>query len=230
MADIRILSGSSSRTRLTADGGYIAAQGTRDGAIFTADWILGLALEGRVFGANVGTGTTPVTVNATYAAAEPDLYVYVPNGTTILPLYLSVAFEDTGTAQVMDVVAVASSTGDSAVTGTPITAYNLKLGAANSSNCTVTSVVTSNGTSPLAGYFLEFWRPYAGFAEDAFNGSTGWVTPAVAGCSWSAALVGVPPVIVGSTTAGSCLALYASAQAGIGWLTAIWAELPSTGI
>ncbi len=230
MADIRLLSGSSSPTRLTGDGNYIAARGTRDGALLTMGWLTSLVMEGRVFGANAGTGTAPVTLRPTFATTEADLYIYVPPGTTIIPVYLSVAFEDTGTAQVLDVLALASSTGDSSITGTATTVYNLKIGASNSSNCTATNVVSGTQTDPYAGYFLEFWRPYGGFGEDAFNSSVAWVTPGIHGSSWSAMTGGVPPIIVGSSATGSCLAVYASAQAGTGFIQAIWAEVPSTGI
>ena len=48
----------------TADDIYQKTQGTRDGAIWTADWVLARCAEGRVFVANAGTVTTPVTFGA----------------------------------------------------------------------------------------------------------------------------------------------------------------------
>ncbi len=226
MTDLRLNGAVSSVPRLTADNQWLAAHGLRDGAIVGAPWLTALALEGRVFGVNIGTGTSPTTFNATYAAAEPDLWVHVPSGTTIIPVYLEVCFEDTGTAQVMDVVAVASATGDSAVTGTALTIRNMRMDAPISSGCTATAVVTAAGTSPLSGNHVEFWRPYAGFGEDAFNGSTGWVNAAIHGARWTVNESQVPPIITG---AGS-LAVYASGQAATGFITAVWAELPSTSI
>ncbi len=209
-----------------AEGASRGVDVSRDGAIFTMDWLMRQVMQGRVYGANVGTGTGPITFNATYAAAEPDLYIYVPTDTAIIPVYMSVQLEDTGTAAVMDVVACASSTGDSAVTGTAITKYNLKTNAPFTSNCTVTSVVTSGGTSPLAGNFIEFWRPYAGFAEDAFNGSTAFIDNKVHGSEWSIKTAGVAPVIMET----GALALYVGATAGIGFITVLWVELPVSAV
>lgn len=200
------------------------ANGTRDGAIFTADWYTQMAIEGRVYTVNIGTGTSPTTLNATYAAAEPDLWVHVPSGTAIIPIFLSVGFEDTGTAQVLDVLGMVSSTGDSAVTGTALTIKNNRTDAPNASVCTATAVVTAAGTDPHAGNFYEFWRPYAGFGEDAFNGSTGWVNNNIAGTSWSARVATSLPIVAN----GGSLAVYASGQAATGFIVASWVEIPTT--
>ena len=199
----------------------------RDGSLVSVDWMQALVMEGRVFGVNVGTGTGPTTFNAAYAVAEQDLYLYVPANTVIIPLLMSVAFEDTGTAIVMDVVAGYSLNGDSAVTGTALTIYNYKTGDSRDSGCTATSVITAAGTTHLGGDdFLEIWRPYAGFAEDAFNGSTAWVNQAVHGARWSAKQEVAP--IIGSVGTAGALSLYASATASTGFITLIWAELPAS--
>ena len=199
----------------------------RDGSVVTVDWIQAAIAEGQVFGAQTGSGTAPTTFNATYAAAEQDLYIYVPAGTLIIPLYIGINFEDTGTALVLDVVAGYSNNGDSAVTGTAITAYNYKTAASPNTACTVTAVVTATGTTHLGGDdFLEFWRPTAGFAEDAFNGSTAWVNNRIHGMFWSAKTFPAP--VIGATGSAGALSIYAGAQAGIGFITAIWAEYPST--
>jgi len=211
-------------TRVTEDNVFLSPQTTRDGGLITADWVMARSLEGRVFAADTATGTTPDTFNATYSAAEPDLYVYVPSGTLIIPIYIGVGFEDTGTAQVLDVFAIATSTGDSAVTGTAETINSLRMDKPITSNCTATSVITAAGTAPEAGNYVEFWRPYMGFGEDAFNGSTGWVNNAVHGAHWAYNQMGVAPIITG----GGALAIYASGQAATGFITAIWVELPST--
>lgn len=224
MSDIRYVVGTSSKGKTNTDDAFLAVQGTKDGAIYAADWVFSKALEGKIFVAQSGTGTSPTTFNATYSAAEPDLYVYVPSGTNIIPIYVSVCFEDTGTAQVMDVMAVASSTGDSAVTGTALTVYPLRTDAPSATVCTATGVVTAAGTSPLAGYYYEFWRPYAGFGEDAFNSSTGWVNSGIHGASWSLRQSGIPPIITG----GGSLSVYASGQAATGFITVMWVEETQT--
>lgn len=226
MSDIRIQARHNDPASASENGARISVNGTRDGAIFTADYIMQLGLEGRVFVVNTGTGTTPTTFNATYAATEPDLYLYVPTNKAVIPIYISVQFEDTGTAQVMDVLALASATADSAVTGTALTIYNTRTDAPNTSGCTATGVVTGTLTDPRAGNFYEFWRPYAGFGEDAFNGSTGWVNGRIHGAEWTLSQVGYPPIIAN----GGSLSVWASGQAATGFITAVFAEIPSTRV
>ena len=198
-----------------------------DGSVVTQDWIQAAIAEGQVFGAQTGSGTAPTTFNATYAAAEQDLYVAAPAGTVIIPLYIGINFEDSGTALVQDIVAGYSLNGDTAVTGTAITAYNYKSGASPNTGCTVTAVITSNGTTHLGGDdFVEFWRPTAGFAEDAFNGSTAFVNTNMHGMFWSAKQMPAPHI--GSSGTAGALSIYAGAQAGTGFITVVWAEFPST--
>ncbi|MBK9021635.1 MAG: hypothetical protein IPL72_17280 [Sulfuritalea sp.] len=224
MSDIRAYPSITPRRVSSDTGSPSGVHSTRDSALIAADWWMARAIEGRMFGVDTATGTTPDTFNATYAAAEPDLYIYVPANTAIMPVYISVGFEDTGTAQVLDVFAIATSTGDSAVTGTTETINSLHMGAPLSSGCTATSVVTSNGTAPESGNYFEFWRPYMGFGEDAFNGSTGFVNEKIHGVSWSAKETGVYPIIPG----GGALAIYASGQAATGFITCVFVELPET--
>lgn len=193
----------------------------RDGSLVQMPWLTAKVLEGKVYGVQAGILTTPITCNATIADGEPDVLVTVPSGTTIIPVYISVAFEDTGTAQVMDVLAVASSVYDNAVTATAATIYNLRTDKpTGGSQCTAYSVVTAAGTACESGNFFEFWRPYAGFAEDGFNSSTSWGNNALHGAKWQIGESLVPPAIVG---AGS-LNIFASAQAGTAFITAIWVE------
>ena len=223
---VRGVTGVSSVSRATEDQHSMDANMTRDGALVIQDWVMAKAREGRMFGVNSGVASTPVALNATYAAAEQDVYIYVPTGTTITPVYMSVAFEDTGTAQVLDVIAAISSTADAAVTATALTIKALRTDAPITSNCTASGVVTATGTDPTSAGYFEFWRPYAGFGEDAFNGSTGWVNSNIHGAKWSIRDAAVAPTIVGP---GS-LSLYASAQAGTAFNTVVWIEEPSTAV
>lgn len=227
-----VIGNASQTTSVTrvSEGDQIQLRTDRSGVLITQDWILSLVAEGVVHGVNTGTGTSPDTFNATYADAQQDLYLYVPSGTVIIPLYIGVQFEDTGTAQVMDVLAGYSSNGDSDATGDALVIYNYRTLASPSSSVTATAVVTSTGSTHLGGTdFLEFWRPYAGFAEDAFNGSTAPTMGgqySVAGAHWSARDFVAP--IVGSAGTDCALSLFASAQAGLGFATIVWAELPAS--
>ena len=212
---------------VAAAGATRQARGTRTGEVFTMDWIQAAVAEGQVFGAQTGTGTSPTTTNAAYAVAEQDFYVYVPAGTLIIPVHMGLEFEDTGTALASDVFAAYSLNGDSAVTATALTAYNYKTGASPNTGCTVSAVVTAAGTTHLGGDdYLEFWRPYAGFGEDAFNGSTGWVNNMIHGVQWSAKQFPAP--MIGSAGSAGALSIYMSGQAGIGFIQAVWAEYPVT--
>lgn len=226
MSNIRLLAAQTSAVTRGSEGQYVSARGLRDGALVSADWVQALIMEGKGYIVNNGVLTTPITFNATIAAAEQDLFLHVPDNTCVIPIYISVQFEDTGTAQVLDVLAIASSTGDSAVTGTALTKYNLRTDAPATSACTATGVVTSNGSTTYAGNFYEFWRPYAGFGEDAFNGSTGFVNSAIQGAEWSITKSAVMPIVAD----GGSISVYAAAQAGTGFITLAWIELPSSYI
>lgn len=218
---------SSSPDRQTTDGKIEGLWAARDGSLVGMDWYTALSLEGRCYCVDTATGSTPDTFNDTYAAAEPDLYLYIPSGTTVIPVYLEVGFEDTGSAQVMDVFALASDTEDAdrTVSGTVETITNMRIDQPHSSACSAWSVVTGI-TDPMAGNYFEFWRPYMGFAEDAYAGSTSWGVPIFHGARWSAKKATTPPFAVGP----GCVAVWASAQAGTGFITLIWAELPSNSI
>ncbi len=226
MSDLRIRREVSSVTRGTSDDKWMNVRGTRDGSMVTCDWFTGMAMEGRAFGINTGVDTSPDTFNAAYAAAEPDILITVPSGTTIIPVFIQVNMEDTGTAAVVDIVAVASSVYDAATTSDDLTIKNMRMDAPNSSLCSAVAVVTGTGTTPLTGNYVEFWRGAGGIAADAFNGNTTPTSELITRTAWNVKDSLVPPVIVGQ---GS-LNVYASAQGGLGYITVIWVEVPSTSI
>ena len=212
---------------VSSEGADVYVRAMRDGTLLQMPWLTAKAIEGKVFAAHVGLMTTPTTFSPTIDAAMPDLLVTVPSGTTIIPVYLSVGFEDTGAAQVLDVFACASSVYDNSVTGTANVIQNMRTDKpVGGSQCTAYSVVTANGTDPESGNYVEFWRPLAGFGEDGFNGSTAPTNNQVSFSKWSIGDCVVPPVIVGN---GS-LNVYAAAQAGTGYIVAIWVEEPSANL
>ncbi len=229
MADLRVKTGTSSVDRGVSDATMVDVRGTRDGAMFTAPWLTALALEGRCFGINTGSGGSPDTLGNAYTATKPDAYITVPAGTTIMPVFIEVTWEDTDTANVpVDCMAVLSATADTSPGGTGVTIYNMRTDKPVKSNCTATATV-STGTTPLGGNFLEFWRGTAGMVEDALAGATAQTSELNSRAVWDIRHASVPPVIVGT---GS-LSVYAS-NAGTtnvtGWITIIWAEIPSTSI
>uniref|UniRef100_A0A6M3K4E1 Uncharacterized protein n=1 Tax=viral metagenome TaxID=1070528 RepID=A0A6M3K4E1_9ZZZZ len=197
----------------------------RDGALVTQNWLTAKTLEGKVFGVNGGAGSTVITFAGAYDADAPDLHIHIPYGTTIIPVYLEVIFEAVGTEATMEIIALASSTGDSSVTGTASTIRNMRIGG-GASGCTATAAVDAAGcTDPNAGSYLEFWK-YQRPLTDTVATTENDRLPLV--FTWSA-LTNPTPIIVGSST-GSALAVYAASQAGTGFITAIWVEEPSVNV
>lgn len=227
MSDVRITREVSSVSRGTSDGPLRSLRGTRDGAVFTADWYLAAALEGRAFGVNHGTGTDPVTTNAgALIVAEPDLIVQVPADTTIIPVYLEYAIEDTATGGPVEVVAVASSAATQATSpGTGLTIYNMRTDAPITSNCTASRTNTS-GVTPYTGNFIEFYRGYAGDATDQHGSNTAQTVNSATRAHWSASDTMVPPIMTGVSQIG----VYMVGSGLTGWITLIWVEMPSNSI
>ena len=228
MANIRALRAQTSSIARGAEGGFGDVRGLRDGALVMAPWTLALALEGRVFVANAGTGTSPVTFAGAYDANGPDVHLNVPAGTTILPLYIGVNFDAVGTEATMEIIGLASNTGDASATGTASSIFNMRTDAPRLSGCTFTGAVDAAGvTDPNAGNFYEFWhesRPLTDTVATSENDRIGLVF------EWSTARDGLPPVIVGNGAEGSCLVVYAASNAGTGFITVVWAEIPSTTV
>lgn len=94
--DVRVKAQHLSPRRVT-DGNWAPGRGTRDGAIFTSDWLQALIIEGRGFCAGIGLLSAgealPVAVITTL---RPMLWLRVPTGTTIIPFYGGIQVEDTG--------------------------------------------------------------------------------------------------------------------------------------
>lgn len=219
MADVRYITAQSTPSVKSSDGDYLALQGTRDGALFSADWFLARAMEGRMFGVNIGAGTTPVTGNGALVTTTPDLHLYVPTTVAVIPAQIVVKYEAIGTESEMEVVALASKTADSAVTGTALTIYNMRMDAPVASLCTATRTVTAGLTDPAAGNRLEFFRaghPLADTPATTENDRNEHVY------KWAAMTNGVPPIIYGD---GS-LSLWAASQAATHFIFFSWVELP----
>lgn len=228
MAIIKAKGQQTSSVSVGSEGADVYVRAMRDGSLINMPWLTAKAIEGKVFAANTGLLTTPDTFNATIADAEQDMLVNVPTGTTIIPVYLQVNLEDTGTVLAVDVVAVASNVYDNTgLTSTVLTVMNMRTDkAAGGSQCTAHAVVTANATAVETGNYVEFWRPMAGLAEDAFAGNTMPTNNQVSHSRWSIGDAVVPPVIVGP---GS-LSIFTGAQAGIGFITAIWVEEPTADL
>jgi len=209
----------------TADDIYQKTQGTRDGAIWTADWVLARCTEGRVFAANVGTVTTPVEFGAGIIDEDEfDLHIAVPSGTTIGILSIEVVMEVVGTNALMEVMAKIG-TGSTCGAGTAITPRNLRSDAPFTSNCTITSAATATSGVQLTG--AEFMRyVVAKTITAATSGTNAALQPRR--FTWNHKDAGYIPIVVGAS--GAACGVFAGAQAGQGFITVIYVEVPSTRI
>ena len=210
-----------------SEGQERAARLNRRGELVTTSTVQQWVQDGRVFTINSGTGTAPATFAGAYVATTPDVYVYVPLGTTIIPLAIRVLYEAVGTESTMEIVATASVTGDSSAGGTGLTIYPMRLDNPRASVCTATAAGTV--TSPNSGTFFDFWR-FMRPLTDTVATTENDRNPLV--FEYSAIKDGPAPYIVGTTagTGGSCMAIWAASQAGTGFIQATWAEVPTVSI
>jgi hypothetical protein len=86
MTDLRI-NATVTPDRQTSDGNWVAGRGTRDGALFVADWTMALAMEGRAFLLQFGTEDAPINSTTSIDDALVEAVVDVASGTTAIPYY-----------------------------------------------------------------------------------------------------------------------------------------------
>jgi hypothetical protein len=208
----------------TADDVYSKVQGTRDGAPFSADWVLARCLEGRVFVANAGTITSPITFGAgSMSETEHDLAIYVPSGTTIGILAVNIQMEAFGTSAIFECMAKVGTYTTANTGGTAITPRNLRTDSPFSSNCTIYSACTTTASTTLTG--PEFFRDGRQVAKSLTTAAGVHVAQPFK-YSWVHKAAGYIPIVVG---AGAC-AVYAAAQAGTGFISVMYVEIPSNRI
>lgn len=146
------------------DGSEVLERLLRDGSYIAADWFVALALEGRLFQANFGQGTTAVTCKTALTVAQPDINLDVPAGTTVIPLAFHLgAFAMAGTANHFFVQAgggnlVGNGTSSAADSLTSVFAGQGPFPTA----CTARKAYSGSGTAPgtgsnaLPGSLVEF--------------------------------------------------------------------------
>ena len=209
-----------------ADDIYQKTQGTRDGAIWTADWVLARCAEGRVFVANAGSATTPITFGAgDIDPTEMDLFISVPSGTTIGILDVVIQMEAYGTVLLFEAMAKIG-TGGTVGAGTSVTPRNLRSDAPFTSNCTITAAATATSGVALTG--PEFFRAGHKLVVDAVTATTSAGALLPRKFAWNHKDAGYIPIVVGGT--GTGCAVYAASQAGTGFIIVTYVEIPSTRI
>ena len=136
---------------------YIDAKGMLDGSMFTADWLARMALEGRMYTINAGTGTAPITSAGAYVNTTPDVDISNPAGQMCIPIAVNIGIEAYGTTALFESVCAVGVGGvltpTSAETLTPV---NHRLDLPNASG--LTAVSTGTGATYMTSNVLEFGR------------------------------------------------------------------------
>jgi hypothetical protein len=135
--------------------------GLKDGALVTVRWDIAQGLDGRVFVANGGSATTPITWAGAYDADAPDIAIDVPAGTTILPLSIQAHLESAGAA-LSEFICLASPTSVGTVTytgGALVTPRCTRISDQRTSQCKAYAAVDAAGcTDPNTAGSFEFFR------------------------------------------------------------------------
>lgn len=219
MADLKVLRSVKTPGRDTSDASnfYGDARATRDGVLFSASYFESLAMQGRIFSANMGTVTTPLTFLTT-AANRPDAWIRVPSGTTILPIKVNVVLEGaTGTATEIDVRIAQNDIGNGTSTAADVAPRSHRTDAPVASNCTARQLATADTTAetnPLSIYR----RTYARADEAGID---------FRGIEAAREIMGFP-ILVGAATLEVFIA--ATSNQATGFVIITWAEIPSTDL
>lgn len=198
----------------------------RDGTVGITDLIALWSLEGKVFCANAGTATGPVGFGVSNIdTTEPDLLIVVPSGTTIIPIELRIKMEAYGSTALFEAMAAIGKGGAKIASGdTAVVPTNLNTSSGLLSSCDVRCASTA-GATYMTSKVSEFWR----------DGLQKSVTTATADDDqahkpetfvWRLKESGYLPICEGA----GCLAAFAAAQGGSGFITCIYAEFASSAL
>ena len=199
------------------NSGWGAIRRTADGALYIAEHVRALSIEGRIFGAHFGTLTTPLATAATTAITtlRPMAWLRVPDGTAIIPLTVNLLVESAGaTTQGEALLGIATS---DVGNGTSSAGTSGALGVSLNSAAPISSTVIPRQLATAdvsADYALELKR--FSFAASAVNQDF----------SWQAAQELVPSVLRGAAT----LMLYIGGNAVNFYCQMQWIELPESAV
>lgn len=213
MSDVRVYA-AVTPPRQTSDNHQMNQRGLRDGSAVIANQIEALAQEGRVFVANMGTVTTPITFLAT-AANRPDTWIRVPSGTAIIPISCVVAFEAAaGTDTEIDVRIANNDIGNGTSSAADIGPLSTRNDGPVTSGCTARQLATGDTTAetaPRSIYRREF-SVAEGTSSDFY-------------VEVERQLMGYP-ILIGPATWEVYIA--ATTTQAVGFVVMTWAEVPST--
>lgn len=173
--DVRIRAQTLSARRVE-DGNWRSARGTRDGALFTAEWFQALIGEGRGYVAGIGLLSAGEALpNAqVITTLRPTFVLRVPTGTTIIPFYGAVQVEDSGgtAALEMNIGTAPSDVGNGTSSAADFGPINMKTNAARGSLVVPRQEYTGNSSADPDN---DQWRKW--MSEDNVT------TPATVGSS-----------------------------------------------
>ena len=197
---------------------FAYALGLQDGSLVSVPWIQALLLKGKVFHAYIGSATTPVTLDASYAATDPDISLDVPDGTAIIPLCIRVVMEAYGTTALWETFTLCSKTLAASSAGTVFTPINMSLRSAGASACKVyVGPTVTDGNTTGAFEIGRCTQSKAVTIATAIDTST-WQPEAF---EWSYLKQGFAPVLHGEAS----MATWVISQASSGYIQYFWAEL-----
>jgi len=158
MAIIKAKANQTTGVAAVAEGSDVYLRAMRDGTLINAEWIMSQALRGRLFCAQAGLLTTPITwtATATNDQTKPAMFLDVPDGTTIIPLEISLYMEAHGTDALFE-CAFLCGTGGVSAGGTAMTITNMRTDAPFKSNVTGTSDITGGTacTTNISSFFAS---------------------------------------------------------------------------
>src|SRR3990167_8088060 len=218
MSDIRVV-GAVTPTRKTADDGFISPRALRDGTLVTADYFEVLSQEGRVFCANNGSATTPLTF-LIVGANRPDAWLRVPSGTTCLPILCRVTYEAAaGTVTEAMLRLAQNDIGNGTSTAASLGPISTKTTSAYTAAVVCRHLATGDTTAETNQ--IELFRRTFAFAHATAEGNDPLEVQI------TRELMGYP-VLVGP--ASLSLLIDATTNQPTGFVTWIWAEVPSNSI
>lgn len=218
--DLRVYPSQANISRASADNlGFVNARSTRDGTLFTADWVMALALEGRVFIAGDGDANDRVTGQTSFADTTPTFLLDVPSGKTVIPLSIYLGQAGTVAGGAIDVnIAVSPTATAYASSGTSeaimCARVDAPLGAPSSAVYSNPTATTARLTKQIRSWTLgQDVSPAEGAVQEVL---------------WTPDKQGHPLILVGPCSLG----IFTSAgTTGPTWYWSIsFAELPSTAV
>lgn len=190
---------------------------TLDGGLVTEEVVQALVMDGRVFHARVGSATTPVTLDSSWANTDPDISMDIDGGLTVIPLRIAVVYEAFGTDAVVETMTLVSQTQAAASAGTLFTSVNYRL--RHTRNSGVRVYVGPTVTSGYTGTHFELFRNCYQLAGTQAAGEGGLPYR----IEWNYKQNPPCPLIEGKAT----MQTWAVAQASTGYIDWVWAEIPS---